>query len=82
MMLNLKPTRMEQNYEVEDAGGYRFDIVAVHDEEVGWSASVRLASRGLKTADSAVRALEHSVRALLRMLEPDRTGRERENSGK
>lgn len=66
--MNLKPTRVEQTYEVGDESGYRFTVVAVYDPETGWSASVAMAAHGYTTAEDAVQHLTHSAEAFLRQV--------------
>lgn len=67
--MNLKPTRVEQTYEVGDESGYRFTVVAVYDPETGWSASVNMATHGYQTAEYAVEHLTMSAAAFLRQVE-------------
>lgn len=55
MSLDLKPTRMEQHYEVTDEGGYHWHVVAEFDQEYGWTASVTMTRRGLRSAVAAYR---------------------------
>lgn len=66
MSAEWKTTRIEQH--VSDGSGYEFTIVAVHDDEFGWDASVTITSRGMKHSDGAVRALRPAVARLLAML--------------
>lgn len=64
--MNLKPTRVEQVYEVGDESGYRFTVVANYDAETGWSASVHLASHGFASPEVAIDRLREPARQFLR----------------
>lgn len=66
MAIELSPTQME--YEFEDAGGYRFHVVASLDSEFGWAAHVSFGSRGMKTPEGAVNHLRLAADRFLRML--------------
>lgn len=66
--MNLKPTRVEQTYEIGDESGYRFTVVASCDGKTGWSAAVSMASHGYLTAEDAIQHLTHSAEAFLRQV--------------
>jgi len=64
---DLKAT--ERRFVLEDASGYSFEVVTQHDPELGWSAHVGFASRGMRTEDGAIDKLTTSVGQFLRMAE-------------
>lgn len=66
--MNMKPTRIEQTYEVGDESGYRFTVVAVYDPETGWSASVSMATHGYTTPEHAVQHLTLSAKEFVRQV--------------
>lgn len=64
--LELVATRKE--FVLCDESGYRFDVVAVHDPELGWSASVTFTADGFKTDKAAVDHLVPAVEHFLRRM--------------
>lgn len=64
--LELKATRKE--FTLGDESGYEFHIVAVHDPEFGWDASVMIVARGHRTDGYAIQALRPAIVRLLEML--------------
>lgn len=69
--MNLKPTRLEQTYEMGDDSGYSFKVVAEWEESdrrLGWKATVVMESHGYVTSEAAVEHLRHSAEAFLRHL--------------
>lgn len=67
MTMRLNTTRQE--YAFEDANGYRFTVVATQDPESGWSAEVVITTRGLKTAEDAIRRLERIASEFVRQVQ-------------
>lgn len=64
--LELAATRKE--FVLRDESGYRFDVVAVHDPEAGWSACVTFTTDGLKTDEAALDHLVPAVEHFLRLM--------------
>ena len=76
MTLALKSTRNE--FELSDASGYKFKVVAEQvlegDRSGAWNASVTFSTHGFKTDEGAVNGLLHSAQAFVRMLKEARDG--------
>lgn len=64
--IELAATRKE--FVLRDESGYRFDVVAVLDQELGWSASVTFTAEGFKTDEAAIAHLVPAVEHFLRLL--------------
>lgn len=64
--MKLKATR--KTYELSDASGYGFSIVAEDSEIDGWSASVVMRTTGCVTAEDAVKHLRYAAEHFLRQL--------------
>lgn len=67
--MKLKPTEKNFKYTIGDESGYRFNITATFDEEIGWNATLEMKSFGLNTAENAVVFLGKSARDFVRQLE-------------
>lgn len=64
--LELTATRKE--FMLRDESGYRFDVVAVHDPEFGWSACMTLTADGFKTDEAALEHLVPAAEHFLRLM--------------
>lgn len=75
-MLQMKSTRCE--YELSDASGYKFKVVAEQhvdgDWKGGWCADVTFSADGMVSAEAAVMKLLSSAEQFVRMLREARDG--------
>lgn len=66
MALTLEST--VERYEMKDASGYGYTIIARKDPEWGWQADVTMTTSGAKTSEAAVAHLRASAEHFLRQL--------------
>lgn len=68
MSSKIELTATRKEFVFRDESGYRFDVVAVHDPETGWSACVTFTADGFKTDEAAIEHLVPAAEHFLRLM--------------
>jgi len=66
--MKLTPTKVINEYRLNDSSGYRYVVVAELIPERGWTATVTMRCEGLITAEDAVEGLKDSAEFFLKHL--------------